>query len=174
MAHFFYNCVYRDRASTAAFCFRRMLRGGLFLLLSPGRRNISTTHSWEHFLSCLYTRCLMFKFKWGIILLKYVTVVVSDHAELFIFINPWCVPTVPDVQSGIWYLEHPLRGILIAGHVFHAFNVEYPFTYVYNSNPFYSLPVSFAMWIETVIGMFNGLKKNFEFFSAIGRSVLRH
>ena len=103
--------------------------------------------------------------KWGIILLKYVTVVVSDHAEPFNFINPWCVPTVPDVQSGIWYLEHPLRGILtIAGHVFHAFNVEYPFTYVYNTNPFYSLPVSFAMWIVTVIGIFNGLKKNFEFF----------
>jgi hypothetical protein len=103
--------------------------------------------------------------KWGIILLKYATVVVSDYAEPFMFINPWCVPNVPNVQPGIWYLEHPAQGILtIAGHIFHAFNVEFPFTYVYDPNPIYSLPVSFAMWFVTVIGMFNGLGKNLEFF----------
>jgi hypothetical protein len=97
--------------------------------------------------------------KWGIVLLKYATFVVDEHAEGLLFPNPWCVPPVSDIQPWLWYFEHPIRGMVtIAGHLFSAFNFEYPFVYVYDLDPVYSIPVAGIMWMVTAVGLLNGMK----------------
>ena len=97
--------------------------------------------------------------KWGILLLKYATIVVDQHAEGLLFPNPWCVQSIADAHPLLWYLDHPLRGVVsIAGHLFGAFNFEYPFVYVYDLNPIYSVPTAGLMWLVIAIGLLHGTK----------------
>jgi hypothetical protein len=95
----------------------------------------------------------------GIVLLKYSSIVINEYAGGLVFPNPWCVDPVPDTHAWLWYFEHPSRGLAtIAGHLFSAFNFEYPFVYVYELDPVYSVPVAWAMWMVTAVGLLNGIR----------------
>ena len=104
------------------------------------------------------TPILAIQLRVGVILLKYSSIVLNnEYAEGLLFPNPWCIDPVPAASTWLWYFEHPFRGVAtIAGHLFSAFNFEYPFVYVYDLDPIYSLPVAWAMWFVTTIGLLNG------------------
>lgn len=92
--------------------------------------------------------------KWGILLLKYATIVTGGHADGLLFPNPWCVPPVPDLHPWLWYFEHPTRGLAtILGHLFAGFNFEYPFVYVYDLEPVYALPLPACTWMVIAVGL---------------------
>jgi hypothetical protein len=94
----------------------------------------------------------------GVILLKYSSIVLKEYAEGLLFPNPWCIDPIP-TQAWLWYFEHPFRGAAtIAGHLFSAFNFEYPFVYVYDLDPPYSIPVAWAMWMVIAIGLLQGIR----------------
>ena len=71
---------------------------------------------------------------WGIVLLKFATIVNSaGEAQALLFPNPWCVGPLLHANAWEWYVAHPLAGLAtVAGHVFAEFSFEYPFVYVYN------------------------------------------
>jgi hypothetical protein len=92
--------------------------------------------------------------KWGIVLLKYATIVTGGHAEGLLFPNPWCVPPVPDLHPWLWYFEHPTRGLAtILGHLFAGFNFEYSFVYIYDLEPVYALPLPACTWMVIAVGL---------------------
>jgi hypothetical protein len=95
--------------------------------------------------------------RWGIVLLKYATIVIDQHAEGLFFPNPWCVLPIPSSDSGTWYLAHPIRGAAtILGHLFGAFSVETPFVYTYDVNPPYFVPLVTATWLVITVGVLHG------------------
>jgi len=109
--------------------------------------------------------------KWGILLLKYATIVTSDHAEGLLFPNPWCVPPVPNSEPWLWYFGHPMRGgATILGHLFAAFNFEYPFVYVYDVHPVYALPLSASIWMISSLGLLHAVTAGWNFFHGKARS----
>jgi hypothetical protein len=97
--------------------------------------------------------------KWGILLLKYTTVVVKEQAVGLSVPNPWCIEPVSDIQPWRWYFEHPIHGMAtMAGHLFTAFDYDYLFVYVYNFDPIYSPLIGVPMWMVATLGIFNGIK----------------
>jgi len=104
------------------------------------------------------TPILNIQLKWGILLLKYATIVTDGHADGLLFPNPWCVPPVPDLHPWLWYFEHPTRGLAtILGHLFAGFNFEYPFVYVYDLEPVYALPLPACTWMVSAVGLIHAI-----------------
>jgi hypothetical protein len=96
----------------------------------------------------------------GMLLIKYATFInTSGKAQGLLYPNPWCVH--PFIFNGwwSWFIAYPGLGLAtIAGHIFSAFSFEYLFTYVYDRDPIYSIPLAATMWLVTAIGLFNGVR----------------
>ena len=96
----------------------------------------------------------------GMLLIKYATFInTSGKSQGLLYPNPWCVH--PFIFNGwwSWFIAYPgLALATIAGHIFSAFSFEYLFTYVYDRDPVYSIPLAGAMWLVTAVGLFNGVR----------------
>jgi hypothetical protein len=96
----------------------------------------------------------------GMLLTKYATFINSSgKPQGLLYPNPWCVH--PFIFNGwwSWFIAYPgLALATIAGHIFSAFSFEYLFTYVYDRDPVYSIPLAGAMWLVTAVGLFNGVR----------------
>ena len=96
----------------------------------------------------------------GMLLTKYATFInTSGKPQGLLYPNPWCVH--PFIFNGwwSWFIAYPgLALATITGHIFSAFSFEYLFTYVYDRDPVYSIPLAGAMWLVTAVGLFNGVR----------------
>lgn len=95
--------------------------------------------------------------QWGIVFLRYGTIIDSHGLPVGLFFpNPSCIDpgANPDLT---WYVVHPLNGLAtIAGHILSAFSFNYPFTYIYDLSPFYSLPAAVVTWAIATLGLLHG------------------
>src|SRR5262245_2744539 len=102
--------------------------------------------------------------KWGILFLRSGSVVRSDGLPWPLFFpNPWCVDPGADYYFHLpwytWYLTHPWNGLAtMTGHILSAFTFDYPFTYIYNQNAFYSIPAATVTWASAALGGFHGAR----------------
>jgi len=102
--------------------------------------------------------------KWGILFLRSGSVVRSDGLPWPLFFpNPWCVDPGADYYFHLpwytWYLTHPWNGLAtMTGHILSAFTFDYPFTYIYNQNAFYSMPAATVTWAIAALGVFHGAR----------------
>jgi hypothetical protein len=102
--------------------------------------------------------------KWGILFLRSASVIRSDGLPWPLFFpNPWCVDPGADYYFHLpwytWYLTHPWNGpTTMAGHILSAFTFDYPFTYIYDQNAFYSLPTAAVTWAIAALGVLHGAR----------------
>ena len=100
--------------------------------------------------------------KWGILFLRSGSLVRSDGLPWPLFFpNPWCVDPGAEYYLHLpwytWYLTHPWNGLAtMAGHILSAFSFNYPFTYIYDQNAFYSLPAAVVTWAIAALGLLHG------------------
>jgi hypothetical protein len=93
--------------------------------------------------------------EWGIMMMKYATVVTASGAEPVIYKNPFY--SSEDLTSGAlrWYFDHPIAGIrTVAAHIFNSFSWDYPFVYIYDLTPSYSLALPFTVWFLQILGAY--------------------
>jgi hypothetical protein len=149
--------LFFDRESSA----RR--RAGLLLLYATAWL-VSAAAAWtpQYLLtgSILPVGLFDFGVQTGMLLIKYATFInASGKPQGLLYPNPWCVH--PFIFNGwsSWHIAYPgLALATIAGHIFSAFSFEYLFTYVYDHDPVYSIPLAGAMWVVTAVGLFNGVR----------------
>ncbi|WP_262270217.1 hypothetical protein [Microvirga yunnanensis] len=93
--------------------------------------------------------------EWGIMMMKYATVVTPGGAEPVIYKNPFYGSE--DLSSGAlrWYFDHPVAGIkTVAAHIFNSFSWDYPFVYIYDLAPSYSVALPFLVWVLQILGAY--------------------
>jgi hypothetical protein len=71
---------------------------------------------------------------YGLVTLKYETVIVDHAAVPLYYPNPWFTGGgLPSGPAWTWYLLHPFNGVAtIAGHLFAAFTIDHLFAYRYH------------------------------------------
>jgi hypothetical protein len=92
--------------------------------------------------------------EFGIMMMKYGTWVSDQGAGPVIYRNP--LYDGGELSGGAlhWYVLHPVRGIgTIMLHIFNSFNFDYLFVYIYDLNPVYGMPMTFIVWIMSLLGI---------------------
>jgi len=83
---------------------------------------------------------------YGILNLKYETLIRADSAVPLFYPNPWFVGPLP-ANLWSWYLEHPVAGAAtIFGHLFAAFNIDHLFVYLHERSRSFAL-IPLLGWI---------------------------
>jgi hypothetical protein len=96
---------------------------------------------------------------YGILVLKYETLIRVDGVIPLFLVNPWYDGFVSDLGTWRWYFERPLRGLAtLVGHVVGSFDVNHLFVYVHGWPPPWRIPVSFLMWAIQLFGIAAGIR----------------
>jgi hypothetical protein len=71
---------------------------------------------------------------YGLVSLKYETMIAHGAASALYYPNPWFAGGLPASSVWLWYLLHPIDGAAtVFGHVFAAFTIDHLFVYRYDS-----------------------------------------
>ncbi|WP_457094729.1 hypothetical protein [Microvirga sp. P5_D2] len=94
-----------------------------------------------------------FQAAFSVIAWKYDTTVTGELAGPWNYLNPLFNGHLAAEGGWKWYFENPVAGILTLGaHIFNAFSVTSPFTYIRDLNPLYGLPLRVLYWTLTIVG----------------------
>jgi hypothetical protein len=104
---------------------------------------------------------------WGIMMMKYATMVVNHGAAPVIYNNPFF--NSEDLSKGAldWYINNPAAGIkTVLIHLFNAFSWDYPFVYVYDLTPWYRVVFTFSVWLLMFLGLYEVFRSSATFFQS--------